>query len=73
VLMDVMMPEMDGLEAMRKIRSMEGFADLPILALTAKAMKEDHEQCLQAGASDFISKPIDTQQLLSLIKVWLHA
>lgn len=72
VLMDIMMPEMDGFEAMRRIRQMDAFRQLPIIALTAKAMSEDREQCIAAGASDFITKPIDTQQLMSLIKVWLH-
>jgi len=72
VLMDVMMPEMDGYEAMRQIRSMDEFKSLPILALTAKAMKGDREKCMQAGASDYITKPIDTQQLISLLRVWLY-
>jgi CheY-like chemotaxis protein/signal transduction histidine kinase len=72
VLMDMMMPEMDGYAAMRAIRRMPERAALPILALTAKAMKGDREKCLQAGASDYISKPIHTDQLLSLMRVWLY-
>jgi HAMP domain-containing protein/CheY-like chemotaxis protein/signal transduction histidine kinase len=72
VLMDIMMPEMDGYETMRQIRKDERFGALPILALTAKAMKGDREKCLQAGASDYIAKPVNTDQLLSLLRVWLY-
>lgn len=72
VLMDIMMPEMDGYQAMREIRKQAKFATLPILALTAKAMSGDRAKCIDAGASDYITKPIDSEQLLSLIRVWLY-
>ncbi|HEY2972266.1 MAG TPA: HAMP domain-containing protein, partial [Pyrinomonadaceae bacterium] len=72
VLMDIMMPEMDGYEAITAIRQMEEFKQLPIIALTAKAMKADRDHCLEVGASDYISKPLDIDQLLSLLRVWLY-
>jgi CheY-like chemotaxis protein/signal transduction histidine kinase/HAMP domain-containing protein len=72
VLMDIMMPEMDGYETMRQIRKDARFRTLPILSLTAKAMKGDREKCLEAGASDYIAKPVNTDQLLSLLRVWLY-
>jgi CheY-like chemotaxis protein len=72
VLMDIMMPEMDGYDTMRAIRKQARFKGMPIIALTAKAMKGDREKCLEAGASDYVSKPVNTQQLLSLMRVWLY-
>jgi CheY-like chemotaxis protein len=72
ILTDVMMPEMDGYEVMRRIREVPKFRLLPIIALTAKAMKGDREKCLQAGASDYVAKPVNTEQLLSLVRMWLQ-
>jgi CheY-like chemotaxis protein len=72
VLMDMMMPEMDGYETISHIRSNPKWKHLPVIAVTAKAMQGDREKCIQAGASDYISKPVDTDQLLSLMRVWLY-
>ena len=72
VLMDIMMPEMDGYETTAAIRKIPEFKQLPIVALTAKAMKGDREKSIASGASDYITKPVDTDQLLSLMRVWLY-
>jgi CheY-like chemotaxis protein len=72
VLMDIMMPEMDGLDTLRAIRKIPRLKSLPIIAVTAKAMKGDREKCIEAGAWDYLSKPVDTEQMLAVLRAWLH-
>jgi CheY-like chemotaxis protein len=72
VLMDIMMPEMDGMETMREIRKIPKLKNLPIVAVTAKAMKGDREKCIEAGAWDYLAKPVDTQEMLSVLRAWLR-
>ena len=71
VLMDIMMPEMDGIDTMRAIRQISRFKNLPIVAVTAKAMKGDREKCIEAGAWDYLSKPVDPEQMLAVLRAWL--
>jgi CheY-like chemotaxis protein len=73
VLMDIMMPEMDGIDTMRAIRQISRFENLPIIAVTAKAMKGDREKCIEAGAWDYLSKPVDPEHVLSVLRAWLTA
>ena len=72
ILLDVQMPEMDGYEAMKEIRKKSAFKQLPIIAITAKAMQGDREKCIEAGASDYITKPVNIEQLISMMKAWLY-
>jgi CheY-like chemotaxis protein len=67
-----MMPEMDGIDTLREVRKIERLRTLPIVAVTAKAMKGDREKCIEAGAWDYLSKPVDTEQMLSVLRAWLH-
>jgi len=71
-LVDIMMPGMDGYETIREIRALANFANLPIVAVTAKAMKGDRQKCIEAGASDYVAKPVDMEQLVSVLRVWLQ-
>ena len=72
IILDLMMPEMDGYETMQQIRKQPQFHNLPIIALTAKAMRGDRQKCIEAGANDYLSKPIDVDKLMSLLRVWLY-
>jgi CheY-like chemotaxis protein len=73
VVMDIMMPEMDGYEAIQEIRKQEAFRNLPIVALTAKAMKQEQDKCRAAGANDYLTKPVDLEKLVSLLRIWLSS
>jgi CheY-like chemotaxis protein len=70
--MDIMMPKMDGFEAISRIRKQSQYKELPIIALTAKAMKGDRSKCIEAGANDYLAKPVNTEKLISILKVWLY-
>src|SRR5205807_10330590 len=72
VLMDIMMPEMDGIETIREIRKISELKNVPIVAVTAKAMKGDREKCIEAGAWDYLSKPVNAEQMLAVLRAWLH-
>jgi CheY-like chemotaxis protein len=72
VLMDIMMPEMDGIDTMRALRKLSHLRSLPIIAVTAKAMKGDREKCIEAGAWDYLAKPVDPEQMLAVLRAWLH-
>lgn len=72
VLMDIMMPEMDGYETTKRLRENPKYRNLPVIALTAKAMKDDRQKCIDAGANDYLAKPVNVDKLLSLMRVWLY-
>ena len=72
ILMDIMMPEMDGYEAIQEIRKLDKYKNLPIISLTAKAMKDDRTKCIEARANYYLAKPVETDKLLSLMRVWLY-
>src|SRR6185312_592178 len=72
VLMDIMMPEMDGMETIQEIRKISRLKNLPVVAVTAKAMKGDREKCIEAGAWDYLSKPVDSEQMITVLRAWLH-